>query len=117
MSVPFDINRLDTFGPVGDAALGVADGLVNQQAAMISYLNDFLMMAIACWAAIPVLFFLRAGKPTETIEFKNGATEDWFAPPPGSYTLELSLVKNGNAPEVMARTEAAIQVAERGASQ
>ncbi|QCI94315.1 MDR family MFS transporter [Novosphingobium sp. EMRT-2] len=62
MSVPFDINRLDTFGPVGDAALGVADGLVNQQAAMISYLNDFLMMAIACWAAIPVLFFLRAGK-------------------------------------------------------
>lgn len=64
-----------------------------------------------------VLKFLRAGKPTETIEFKNGATEDWFAPPPGSYTLELSLVKNGNAPEVMARTEAAIQVAERGASQ
>ena len=60
-----------------------------------------------------VLKFIRPGK-VETIDFKNGATEDWFAPPPGNYTLELSLVKNGNAAEVIARTEAQIQVAERG---
>ena len=61
-----------------------------------------------------VLKFIRPGK-TETIAFSNGATEDWFEPPPGNYTLELSLVKNGNTPEVMARTEASVQVVERSA--
>lgn len=61
-----------------------------------------------------VLKFIRAGK-TETITFGNGATEDWFEPPPGNYTLELSLVKNGNAAEVMARTDTNVQVVERTA--
>ena len=59
-----------------------------------------------------VLKFIRPGK-VETIEFNNGATEDWFSPPPGDYRLELSLVKNGNAPEVIARTEATVQVVDR----
>ena len=61
-----------------------------------------------------VLKFKRPGKD-ETIEFKNGATEDWFAPPAGTYALELSLVKNGNAAEVLSRTETTIQVVERSA--
>ncbi|MEG0923087.1 MAG: DUF4399 domain-containing protein [Comamonas sp.] len=59
-----------------------------------------------------VLKFKRPGKD-ETIEFNNGATEDWFAPPAGTYALELSLVKNGNAAEVLAHTETTIQVVER----
>ena len=61
-----------------------------------------------------VLKFIRTGK-TETIAFSNGATEDWFEPPPGNYTLELSLVKNGNVAEVVARTETNVQVVERNA--
>ncbi len=59
-----------------------------------------------------VVKFMRPGS-TETIAFKNGATEDWFSPPPGEYKVELNLVKNGNVSESLARTETTIQVVER----
>jgi DHA2 family multidrug resistance protein len=36
--------------------------MVNRQAAMIAYLNDFLAMALACFVAIPLLFFVKAPK-------------------------------------------------------
>jgi DHA2 family multidrug resistance protein len=29
---------------------------------MVGYLNDFYLMALLCWASIPVLFFVKAGK-------------------------------------------------------
>jgi MFS transporter, DHA2 family, multidrug resistance protein len=62
MSVPFDLDRITAFGGVSEAGMRVVDGMVNKQAAMIGYLNDFYMMGLLCWASIPVLFFVKAGK-------------------------------------------------------
>jgi len=63
MSVPFDLDRITAYGGVSEAGMRVVDGMVNRQAAMIGYLNDFYLMALLCWAAIPVLFFVKAGTP------------------------------------------------------
>ncbi|MFM9935273.1 MAG: DHA2 family efflux MFS transporter permease subunit [Novosphingobium sp.] len=63
MSAPFDLDRITAYGGVSEAGMRVVDGIVNKQAAMIGYLDDFYMMALLCWAAIPVLFFLKAGVP------------------------------------------------------
>ncbi|MEI6642706.1 MAG: DHA2 family efflux MFS transporter permease subunit [Novosphingobium sp.] len=63
MSAPFDLDRITAFSGVSEAGMRVVDGMVNKQAAMIGYLNDFYLMGLLCWAAIPVLFFVKAGKP------------------------------------------------------
>jgi len=63
MSAPFDLDRITAFGGVSEAGMRVVDGMVNKQAAMVGYLNDFYLMGLLCWAAIPVLFFVKAGKP------------------------------------------------------
>lgn len=63
MSAPFDLDRITAYGGVSEAGMRMVDGMVNKQAAMIGYLDDFYMMALLCWAAIPVLFFVKAGVP------------------------------------------------------
>jgi len=62
-NMPLDPGQLARFGDYGDAALAMADGIVNQQAAMIAYLDDFYLMTIACALAIPAAFLLRKPKP------------------------------------------------------
>ena len=47
------------FAPVSAMVLGYADALVNRQAAMIAYLDDFLVMCLACLAATPLLLLVR----------------------------------------------------------
>lgn len=63
-SIPFDLDRITAYGGTGEAALRVVDLMINQQAAMIAYLNDFLAMAVLCFLAIPVLFFVKLPKRT-----------------------------------------------------
>jgi DHA2 family multidrug resistance protein len=46
-------------GMNSDMALGVLDGLVNQQAAMIAYLDDFKLMMILTLCALPLVFVLK----------------------------------------------------------
>jgi MFS transporter, DHA2 family, multidrug resistance protein len=51
-----------------DTLLAMADGLVNAQAAMIAYLDDFKLMMILTLAALPLVFVLKrpeAPKPGE----------------------------------------------------
>ena len=60
--VPFNLDRITAYGGAGEAALRVVDGIVNQQAAMIAYINDFYAMALACFVAIPLLLLVRTGK-------------------------------------------------------
>lgn len=60
--VPFNLDRITAYGGAGEAALRVVDGLVNQQAAMIAYINDFYAMALACFLTIPLLLLVRASK-------------------------------------------------------
>lgn len=62
-AVPFNLDRITAFGGPGDAAMQIVDGLVNQQAVMIAYINDFYAMALACFFAIPLLLFVRAARP------------------------------------------------------
>ncbi|MEG3089674.1 DHA2 family efflux MFS transporter permease subunit [Sphingomonas sp. PB4P5] len=51
------------FGSSADAALAMADQIVNQQAAMIAYLDDFKFMMILTMAAIPLVLLLKRPKP------------------------------------------------------
>ena len=46
-------------GVTTDQVLSIANGIVNQQAAMIAYLNDFRLMMILTAAAIPLILLLR----------------------------------------------------------
>jgi DHA2 family multidrug resistance protein len=62
-NLPIDPAELSRYGDYGGAAFGMVDGIVNQQAAMIAYLDDFWLMTIACGLAIPAAFLLRKPKP------------------------------------------------------
>ncbi len=61
-SFPVNIDQLEILGPSGQVALRAIDALVTQQAAMIAYLNNFWMMALMCWGAIPLLLLARVRK-------------------------------------------------------
>ena len=59
MPIAGDMNS--TFAPVTGMALGIADGIIHQQALMIAYIDNFMLMSVACLAAIPLLLLV---KPT-----------------------------------------------------
>lgn len=50
-------------GSSTDSVLAMADAIVNQQAAMISYLDDFKLMMILTMCAIPLVFLLKRPAP------------------------------------------------------
>ncbi|MCW3837528.1 DHA2 family efflux MFS transporter permease subunit [Sphingomonas canadensis] len=58
----FDPNLLRMMGPTGDSIMAMADAIVNQQAAMIGYLNDFKAMMIVTALSIPLVLLLRRPK-------------------------------------------------------
>lgn len=71
-SLPADPAMAARFSSLGDAALSVMDGIVNQQAAMIAYLDNFVLMAWASLLAVPFVLLLRkparrAGAPPPVI--------------------------------------------------
>ena len=57
--MPFNLDRITAFGPAGEAALRMVDGMVNLQAVMISYINVFYAMGLACFIATPMLLLVR----------------------------------------------------------
>lgn len=57
--VPFAIDRFTAYGGSGEAVMRAVDGMVNRQAAMIGYLNDFLLMGIGCFLLIPLLLLMK----------------------------------------------------------
>lgn len=60
--VPFDLDRITAYGGAAETALRVVDGMVNREAAMIAYIDDFYVMAIACFTAVPLLLLVRTGR-------------------------------------------------------
>lgn len=52
----------DRLGAPGEAMMRVVDGMVNKEAAMIAYLDDFKMMAIVVLLFVPLAFFLKLPK-------------------------------------------------------
>lgn len=67
LSQMFDLSTIDRFQRFGQVALQMADGMVNRQAAMIGYLNDFRIMMWLSLAAVPLVLVMRRspryGKP------------------------------------------------------
>lgn len=59
MSTPFDLDRITAYGGAAESVARVVDGMVNKQAAMIAYLNDFYLMGLVCWFTIPILFLVK----------------------------------------------------------
>ncbi len=54
-----DLSSLDRYQRYGEAALMVVDAEVTRQAAMLAYLDDFLLMAGLCAAAAPLVLLMR----------------------------------------------------------
>lgn len=63
LSVPLDLDRINAFGRAGEAAYRVADAMVNEQAVMLAYLNDFKAIAWVCFLATPFLLLVRVNRP------------------------------------------------------
>jgi DHA2 family multidrug resistance protein len=57
-----NIPQLGSLGAVGDSVFAYADGMINQQAAMIAYVNDFYLMAWISIAVLPLVLLLRRPK-------------------------------------------------------
>ena len=55
----FDLSEMDRYQAVGDAALVFGDAMINRQAAMIGYINDFWFMMWLSFASIPLVLFMK----------------------------------------------------------
>jgi len=55
----FDLSARDRYQDLGGSALGIANGMVTRQAAMIAYLDDFHVMMWVTWIAAPLVFLMR----------------------------------------------------------
>ena len=61
---PFsDALKLNHISLINPATLAGLDGMVTQQAAVMSYSNDFLAMTFVSLAAFPLLLLIRGSKP------------------------------------------------------
>jgi len=58
-----DLSALDRFNRLGSAALAVADGMINRQAAMIAYIDDFWAMMWLTCLVIPLVLLIRTPPP------------------------------------------------------
>jgi DHA2 family multidrug resistance protein len=58
-NLPMDPNLLRALGAPGESAMAMLDGIINQQAAMIAYLDDFKAVMIATLCSLPLLLLLR----------------------------------------------------------
>ncbi len=48
--------------PPLNRAYGLIDGVVNQQARLLAYVDDFRYMALACFLCVPIVFMLKKAK-------------------------------------------------------
>jgi DHA2 family multidrug resistance protein len=65
MTQMVDFSALDRYQELGDMVLGAANALINREAAMIAYIDDFYLMMWMSFAALPLVFLMRkpAGPP------------------------------------------------------
>lgn len=61
-----DLGALDRYGVLSDSVFGMADAMINKQAAMIAYIDDFYLMAWISIAVLPLVLLLR--KPKGKVE-------------------------------------------------
>lgn len=53
------LEQLGSLGAAGDSVVAMMDGMVNQQAAMVAYIDDFYLMAWITIAVLPLVLLLR----------------------------------------------------------
>lgn len=58
-----DPNLFARLGQHGDVALAIIDAEINRQALFIAYLDDFKLMMILTFAALPLIFLMRKARP------------------------------------------------------
>ena len=58
-----DPSSADRLGSVGEGALMALDGMINKQAAMIAYLDDFWLLAILVACFVPLVLLMQPPKP------------------------------------------------------
>ena len=61
-----NLGQLDQFGVGSDAIMGMVDGMINKQAAMVAYIDDFYLMAVITLLVMPLLLLIQ--KPKGKIE-------------------------------------------------
>lgn len=61
-NLPVDPGMASVLGSTGDTAMSALDAMVNKQAGMIAYLDDFYFMMFATLASLPLLLLLRKPK-------------------------------------------------------
>ncbi|MBN8847605.1 MULTISPECIES: DHA2 family efflux MFS transporter permease subunit [unclassified Sphingomonas] len=54
-----NLSQIDQFGSIGDSIFSFADAMINQQAAMVAYIDDFYLMSWISIAAIPLVLLLK----------------------------------------------------------
>jgi len=54
-----DVSALDRYQDLGGAAFAVMDGMINRQAAMIAYIDDFHVMMWLTWLTAPLVLLMR----------------------------------------------------------
>ncbi|WP_375397883.1 DHA2 family efflux MFS transporter permease subunit [uncultured Sphingomonas sp.] len=57
-----NIGQLDQLGSFSGAIFGMADAMINRQAAMIAYLDNFYLMSWLCFAVVPFVLVLQTAK-------------------------------------------------------
>lgn len=62
----FNLGQIFQYGIISDAVFGMIDGMVNKQAAMIAYIDDFYLMAWISIAVLPLVLLLQ--KPKGKVE-------------------------------------------------
>jgi DHA2 family multidrug resistance protein len=73
-----DLSTVDRFGALSDSVFGYADAMINRQAAMIAYIDDFYLMMVISLLAIPLLLLLKKGR-------KRRDDDDDDGPPPPAH--------------------------------
>jgi DHA2 family multidrug resistance protein len=61
-----NLGQLDRFGIGSDAIMGMIDGMINKQAAMVAYIDDFYLMAWITVLVMPLLLLIQ--KPKGKVE-------------------------------------------------
>jgi DHA2 family multidrug resistance protein len=57
-----NLGQLDQFGVGSDAIFGMIDGMINKQAAMVAYIDDFYLMAWITVLVMPLLLLIQRPK-------------------------------------------------------
>ena len=73
--LPFVGDMNSPLAPMTGPILGVADAMVNQQAVMIAYIDDFMIMSMGCLLVMPLLLLVKPGQRPTGLAAATAAAE------------------------------------------